>query len=84
MGFLRNTASDGFSAQKCKKMLDRLGGELNQKIPRGKISSKIFVTSMVNTVIPVGCVMITMLIFKTTVFCKLSKENSSESSNHEC
>ena len=26
MGFLRNTASDGFSAQKCKKMLDRLGG----------------------------------------------------------
>ena len=33
---------------------------------------------MVNTVIPVGCVMITMLIFKTTVFCKLSETNCYE------
>ena len=39
---------------------------------------------MENTKIPVGCVIVTMSIFKITVFCKLSKENSSESSNHEC
>ena len=33
MGLLRNTATDGLSARECKKILDRLGGELNQKIP---------------------------------------------------
>ena len=39
---------------------------------------------MENTEIPVRCVIITMSIVKTTVFCKLSKENSCEYSNHEC